>query len=240
MAQARSTSITRRSVVVGLAPTAAPVALAGADNAYAQAKPEKSLYERLGGVFAIAAVVDHFSDAVVKQPVVGQKSEPAVAGMAHQEPGKAARPQVHANAVGLQHFGWALQFTATRPGKTSLGAEEAHRDLRISPRNSMRSQLNLDGRWTSPRSRNPRRPKCWQPSPLTKTKSPPATPRPPRAAEAYVPSPNDPGQSKLGGIVSCARQGNLRVAEGAGSRHGGPAVHAVGCPKGFWGDRQPL
>src|SRR5688572_2957752 len=32
-----------------------------------QAAPEaeKSLYERLGGVFAIAAVVDHFSDAVV-------------------------------------------------------------------------------------------------------------------------------------------------------------------------------
>lgn len=27
---------------------------------------EKSLYERLGGVFAIAAVVDHFSDAVVR------------------------------------------------------------------------------------------------------------------------------------------------------------------------------
>ena len=26
---------------------------------------EKSLYERLGGVFAIAAVVDHFSDALV-------------------------------------------------------------------------------------------------------------------------------------------------------------------------------
>lgn len=37
--------------------TASPVAiLAGAENAYAQAKqtmPEKSLYERLGGVFAI-------------------------------------------------------------------------------------------------------------------------------------------------------------------------------------------
>ena len=39
MAQAVSTSITRRSVVAGLALTAAPVAvLAGADNAYAQAK----------------------------------------------------------------------------------------------------------------------------------------------------------------------------------------------------------
>ena len=38
MAQVVSTSITRRSVVAGLALTAAPMAvLAGADNAYAQA-----------------------------------------------------------------------------------------------------------------------------------------------------------------------------------------------------------
>ena len=35
---------------------------------------ESSLYERLGGAFAIAAVVDHFSDAVVQNPIVGQKS----------------------------------------------------------------------------------------------------------------------------------------------------------------------
>jgi hemoglobin len=78
MARARSTFITRRSVVAGLALTAAPTALAGTDNAYAQGQqtaPDKSLYERLGGVFAIAAVVDHFSDAVVKNPIVGQKSK---------------------------------------------------------------------------------------------------------------------------------------------------------------------
>lgn len=66
-------------MVAGLALTAAPVAvLAGADNAYAQAKqtmPEKTLYERLGGVFAIAAVIDHFSDAVVKNLMVGQNSK---------------------------------------------------------------------------------------------------------------------------------------------------------------------
>ena len=37
--------------------------------------PEQSLYDRLGGAFAIAAVVDHFSDAVVKNPIVGQESE---------------------------------------------------------------------------------------------------------------------------------------------------------------------
>jgi hypothetical protein len=102
--QSVSSSITRRSVVAGLALAAAPVTvLEAADNAHAQDKqtvPEKSLYERLGGVFAIAAVVDHFSDAVVnhRRPEV---QEPPAARMAHQEPGKAARPQVHANAVGL-------------------------------------------------------------------------------------------------------------------------------------------
>ena len=36
---------------------------------------EKSLYERLGGVFAIAAVVDHFSDAVVQNPIAGKTSK---------------------------------------------------------------------------------------------------------------------------------------------------------------------
>src|SRR5829696_857622 len=78
MGKLLSTSLTRRRAVLGLALTAAPVALAGVDDAYAQAeqrKPENSLYERLGGVFAIAAVVDHFSDAVVKNPIVGQKSK---------------------------------------------------------------------------------------------------------------------------------------------------------------------
>ena len=36
---------------------------------------ESSLYDRLGGAFAIAAVVDHFSDAIVRNPVVGQASQ---------------------------------------------------------------------------------------------------------------------------------------------------------------------
>src|SRR6476646_3250646 len=138
MAQVLSTSMTRRSVVAGLALTAAPMTvLAQADNAYAQAKdamPEKSLYERLGGVFAIAAVVNHFSDAVVSNPVVGQKSK---------------NPQLRewhtknlARLPGLKFMrtlwvcnisGGPFQYTATRPGATPLGLEEAHKSLRISP-----------------------------------------------------------------------------------------------------------
>ena len=36
---------------------------------------EKSLYERLDGVCEIAVVVDHFSDAVVQNPIVGKTSK---------------------------------------------------------------------------------------------------------------------------------------------------------------------
>jgi hemoglobin len=137
MKQAVSASITRRGAVGVLALAAAPSALvAWVDKAHAQegTMPGKSLYERLGGVFAIAAVVDHFSDAVVKNPVVGQMSE---------------NPQLRewhtkslARLPGLKFMrtlwvcnisGGPFQYTATKPGATPLGLEEAHRDLRISP-----------------------------------------------------------------------------------------------------------
>jgi hemoglobin len=69
MSQTVSTSITRRSVVAGLALAAAPVTvLVAADNARAQDKqtvPEKSLYERLGGVFGTPQTIDEaVSDGV--------------------------------------------------------------------------------------------------------------------------------------------------------------------------------
>lgn len=95
---------------------------------------EASLYERLGGVFAIAAVVDHFSDAIVKNPLVGQQS---------------ANPQLrewHTNNLGrlpglkwmrtlwvCEVAGGPQKYVATRPGSTDLGLEEAHRNLRITP-----------------------------------------------------------------------------------------------------------
>ena len=138
-----SGSITRRSVVAGLALTAAPVSgLTGADRAHAQAKKtatdksasDKSLYERLGGAFAIAAVVDHFSDAVVKNPIVGQRSKNPKLREWHTKnlerlPGlKFMRTLWVCNASG-----GPFQFTATKPGKTPLGLEEAHKDLQISP-----------------------------------------------------------------------------------------------------------
>jgi hemoglobin len=138
MSQTVSTSITRRSVVAGLALAAAPVTvLAAADNAHAQDKqpvPEKSLYERLGGVFAIAAVVDHFSDAVVKNPIVGQKSKnPQLREWHTKNLGRLPGLKFMRTLWVCNVSGGPFQFTATKPGKTPLGLEEAHRDLRISP-----------------------------------------------------------------------------------------------------------
>jgi hemoglobin len=95
---------------------------------------EPSLYERLGGVFAIAAVVDHFSDAVVRNPVVGQGSKNGELddwSTKHLDrlPGlKFMRTLWLCNVAG-----GPLSFTATKPGSTPLGLEEAHRELRISP-----------------------------------------------------------------------------------------------------------
>ena len=142
MAQDFSNSLTRRSLVAaGLALSAAPVAAAGADKGYAQAKEptketasEKSLYERLGGVFAIAAVVDHFSDAVVKNPVVGQKSKNPQLREWHTKNLKRLPGLKFMRTLWVCDVsGGPFQFTATKPGKTPVGLEEAHRDLRISP-----------------------------------------------------------------------------------------------------------
>ena len=95
---------------------------------------DSSLYDRLGGAFAIAAVVDRFSDAIVRNPIVGQTSE------------NPALREWHTNNLarlpGLKFMrtlwvcdvaGGPQQYAGTEPGSTPLGLEEAHRELKISP-----------------------------------------------------------------------------------------------------------
>jgi hemoglobin len=95
---------------------------------------EPSLYERLGGVFAIAAVIDQFSDALINNPVVGQKSKNPALREWHTRsldrlPGlKFMRTLWVCNVAG-----GPFRFAATKPGSTALGLEEAHRSLQISP-----------------------------------------------------------------------------------------------------------
>ena len=126
--------LSRRKSLQGLALIGAGLTVSAFSQRVAAAAEEKTLYERLGGVFAIAAVVDHFSDAVVKNPVVGQESKNPQLREWHTKnlnrlPGlKFMRTLWVCNVSGGPY-----QFTATKPGTTPLGLEEAHRDLRISP-----------------------------------------------------------------------------------------------------------
>lgn len=100
----------------------------------AQPDKEASLYDRLGGIFPIAAVIDSFSDEIIKDPIAGAQSK---------------NPQLHEwSTEELNHLpglkfmrtlwlaalaGGQFHYTPTRPGRTPFGLEEAHRNLRIAP-----------------------------------------------------------------------------------------------------------
>ena len=95
---------------------------------------ESSLYERLGGAFAIAAVIDHFSDAVVANPAVGKLSQnPALREWSVEQPGRLPGLKFMRTLWVCSVAGGPFRYTATEPGSTPLGLEEAHRALQISP-----------------------------------------------------------------------------------------------------------
>jgi hemoglobin len=95
---------------------------------------ESSLYERLGGVFAIAAVVEHFSDAIIRNPAVGQGSDnPALNEWSTKQLDRLPGLKFMRTLWVCQVAGGPFEFSPTHPGRTPLGLEEAHRDLEISP-----------------------------------------------------------------------------------------------------------
>lgn len=98
--------------------------------------PQKeSLYDRLGGIYAIAAVVDKFSDAILENPIVGKNSKNARLR-------EWSRNQAKTRLPGLKWMrtlwvadisGGPYKFVATKPGACPLSLEEAHDKLEISP-----------------------------------------------------------------------------------------------------------
>ena len=91
---------------------------------------DQSLYERLGGVFAIAAVVDHFSDAVVQNAIAGQGSDNPALREWHTDklarlPGLKFMRTLWVCAVA----GGPFEYVATKPGHDAVALEEAQRAL---------------------------------------------------------------------------------------------------------------
>lgn len=123
------------ALLLGIALTFTQPVLA-ADKLGATPSPvaEKSLYERLGGIFAIAAVVDHFSDAVVANPMVGRTSKnPALKKWHTKNLGRLPGLKFMRTQWVCAVSGGPCKYSPTKPGSTNLGLEEAHRDLKISP-----------------------------------------------------------------------------------------------------------
>jgi hemoglobin len=133
---------TRRELFLNSAALFSAMAVASSFAAPAQAEGQKaappasaSLYERLGGIFAIAGVVNYFSDEVVKDPIAGARSRnPRLRRWHTQQLGRLPGLKFMRTLWVADITGGPFKFSPTRPGSTPLGLENAHRNLRISPR----------------------------------------------------------------------------------------------------------
>jgi hemoglobin len=105
-----------------------------AASAQEQTAAGQSLYDRLGGIFAIAAVVDYFSDQIIEDPVAGARSaNPQLREWHTHQLGRLPGLKFMRTLWVAAVSGGPYQYTPVRPGATNLGLENAHRDLRISP-----------------------------------------------------------------------------------------------------------
>ena len=95
---------------------------------------DPTLYERLGGVFAIAAVIEHFSDAVVRNPKVGSESpNPALREWHTRNLARLPGLKFMRTLWVCNVAGGPFAYSPTKPGSTTVGLEAAHRDLKIAP-----------------------------------------------------------------------------------------------------------
>lgn len=123
----------------------APTQHAAVVTSPSQAAPKKSLYDRLGGVFAISAVVDHFSDALIKNPMVGRKSKnPALREWSTKHLDRLPGLKFMRTLWVCKITGGPFTYTPTVPGKTNLGLEKAHRKFHITSAefNEVAAELN--------------------------------------------------------------------------------------------------
>jgi hemoglobin len=95
---------------------------------------QQSLYERLGGAFAIAAVVDRFSDAIIHDGIAGDGSDnPDLREWHTKELARLPGLKFMRTLWLCEVAGGPQGYVGTRPGRDRLSLEEAHRNLHIAP-----------------------------------------------------------------------------------------------------------
>jgi hemoglobin len=95
---------------------------------------EATLYDRLGGVYAIAAVVNDFSDQIIRNAKVGELSEnPQLREWSTKSIGRLPGLKFMRTLWVCHVAGGPFEYSPTVQGHDVLGLEEAHRRLRITP-----------------------------------------------------------------------------------------------------------
>jgi hemoglobin len=94
-----------------------------------QTSAGQSLYDRLGGIFALAAVVDYFSDQIIEDPVAGARSaNPHLREWHTSQLGRLPGLKFMRTLWVAKVSGGPFSYTPVRPGSTNLGLENAHRN----------------------------------------------------------------------------------------------------------------
>ena len=132
---------------------------------------EATLYERLGGVFAIAAVINHFSDAVVQNRAVGRGSDnPALNEWHTNELSRLPGLKFMRTLWVCDVAGGPFTFTATARAAPTSGWRKPIAICASHLMSSTRSRPNSDAASTPSRCRSARRTKCWPRSPHTRAR----------------------------------------------------------------------
>lgn len=88
---------------------------------------EKSLYERLGGIYNIAAVTDHFIDSLAEDPVVGENtSNPYLKDWYENKNWRSAGFKVLNTLWICEKAGGPYEYVSTIPNEESLDLEPTH------------------------------------------------------------------------------------------------------------------
>jgi hemoglobin len=96
-------------------------------------KESTSLYDRLGGVFGIAAVVDRFSDALIENNLVGKNSpNPELRDWSRNQLDRLPGLKFQRTLWVCDVSGGPQTYVGSCPGKTRLGLEKAHCPFKIS------------------------------------------------------------------------------------------------------------
>jgi len=93
---------------------------------------EESLYERLGGIYYIAAVVEHFAKALAEDPVTGRNSSNPFlkdwyANRQWREPGFIVLTTLWVS----EKAGGPYKYVSTIPYDESLDLEPTHYDMKL-------------------------------------------------------------------------------------------------------------